>query len=412
MLKLWKAETGEFVRDLVQHEGPVTFLGWSFDGARMVTCSADATAVAWDTTTWEPVARMKGHAGTVNSAAFNREGTQVLTAGVDGTARTWDAATGRAVATLRSSGEVVGGAFTPNGDRAIVASSSDGTWIWDVASGSRLLRIGNARRPVYDYRNDRLLCGNRYLTAAPWEVSRLPGDAATTWQERFALYKDAERAKVLAEQPPTGRGPVIETRLISIDDIDECLEILREIEADASKNPADLNLDLKKGPKIPSGRIQGAYNGLGLFPTDVILAIDGVAIANLDDSLAPLARYRAAWAGEGKEPLAIELQRTGKRRLMHYNVRDVKHESCERTIPKALANLLLTKVLERLESDLDISRSALEADPGLNLCNLSAEYLFAVGLLGFAKDDVIKKFHGRPLTTYPRLRERGQEGVG
>jgi WD40 repeat protein len=67
------------IRDLRGHEGQVTALTFSPDGARILTGSADKTAALWNADTGQLLSVYRGHAGTVNLIAYSPDGTRVAT---------------------------------------------------------------------------------------------------------------------------------------------------------------------------------------------------------------------------------------------------------------------------------------------------------------------------------------------
>jgi len=82
----------------LRHEGPVTSMAFSSDGARIVTGSGDhakktGTARLWDGRTGASLGEPMRHDGVVYSVAFSPDGTRVVTGSYDNTARLWDSRT-------------------------------------------------------------------------------------------------------------------------------------------------------------------------------------------------------------------------------------------------------------------------------------------------------------------------------
>ncbi len=67
---------------------------FSPDGTRIVTASADKTAVIWDAQSGRSLETLRGHIDQVNTAVFSPDGKHIATASNDHTARLWDSETG------------------------------------------------------------------------------------------------------------------------------------------------------------------------------------------------------------------------------------------------------------------------------------------------------------------------------
>lgn len=139
---------------LCGHDGQVWTVGFSPDGARLVSSSADRTARVWDAVTGRELLALRGHDGDVSNASFSPCGGKIVTASLDRTARVWDAKTGRELAVLGSHGDAVTLAiFSPDGERIATASNDYLAKIWDSKSGRELvsLRGHDARSASRDH---------------------------------------------------------------------------------------------------------------------------------------------------------------------------------------------------------------------------------------------------------------------
>lgn len=65
LIRLWDAETGQYLAVLRGHVGPVYRLAWSPDSRCMVTASADSTVSVWDIATRKVKEYLPGHADEV-----------------------------------------------------------------------------------------------------------------------------------------------------------------------------------------------------------------------------------------------------------------------------------------------------------------------------------------------------------
>ncbi len=112
------------------HAGGITQIVASADGARLLTASADSTAMVWRLDGATPPVLLRGHAGPVLTAHFNRAGTLLLTATSRGTARLWDVTSGE-IATIPSRGQVIDADFSPDGRLVVTVSDDGAARVWD-----------------------------------------------------------------------------------------------------------------------------------------------------------------------------------------------------------------------------------------------------------------------------------------
>ncbi len=135
---------------LSQHTDRVVAIAFSPDGTRLVTASADGTALLWDikgVTRSErepsrppPTATLSRHEKSLTTVIFSPDGTRLVTASADGTARVWDAQTGSEVRILAGhQDEVNAVAFSPAGNHIATASADGIVRLWNVANESEAI---------------------------------------------------------------------------------------------------------------------------------------------------------------------------------------------------------------------------------------------------------------------------------
>ena len=145
-VRLWDVATGECEQTLVGHSDDVKSAGFSPDGTKVVSGSADSTVRLWNVATGECEQTLQGHSRAVGSAGFSPDGTKVVSASRDKTLRLWDVATGECKWTLNvpavhSHGEVHSARFLPDGTKVIIARlgyncpGDSPLQLWDVATG-------------------------------------------------------------------------------------------------------------------------------------------------------------------------------------------------------------------------------------------------------------------------------------
>jgi len=164
LVRVWEVGTGRQVATMTGHKERVTAVRFSPDGARLVSASADDTAVVWRVAggTRQQILR---HRDDVSSASFSPDGQRVLTASADQTAVIWDAASGQAIHTLGGHSAGVSLAVYSADGRLVATASEDATaQLWDAQTGGRLARRLGHRSVVRDIGFD--AAGKRLVTAS------------------------------------------------------------------------------------------------------------------------------------------------------------------------------------------------------------------------------------------------------
>jgi WD40 repeat protein len=77
---------------LIGHTAAVTAVAFSPTRSRIVTASADGTAIIWNPRTGCELLTLRGHQDELTTALFTPDGTGIFTASRDGTGILWKAA--------------------------------------------------------------------------------------------------------------------------------------------------------------------------------------------------------------------------------------------------------------------------------------------------------------------------------
>jgi WD40 repeat protein/serine/threonine protein kinase len=154
--RLWDAATGKQLHIYKRHEwGVLSVAIWqpkpkdddavkNDDAAspneqsalkpRIITGSADNTAIIWDLETGQTLVTLAGHTAGVASVAFSPDGKRVLTGSQDNAAKLWDAVTGKEILTLKAHAqEVTAVSFSVDGQYVLTASRDGTAILWLAA---------------------------------------------------------------------------------------------------------------------------------------------------------------------------------------------------------------------------------------------------------------------------------------
>jgi WD40 repeat protein len=127
----------------------LTFAAFSPNGRRLgVAGYANAAVLATDGSSSHP---LNGHVDEIRSIAFSPDARRVLTVSADRTAIVWDATTGQITSVLPLTGYGNSGAFSPDG-RWIATAADDASvaQLWDATTGSAAAVLGGMRRFASD----------------------------------------------------------------------------------------------------------------------------------------------------------------------------------------------------------------------------------------------------------------------
>jgi serine/threonine protein kinase/WD40 repeat protein len=134
-LRLWDAETGRLVSQLVEHPDRLTHVEFSANSRMLVTASDLGPARLWDARTGEPMGAPLEHGMGIYHARFSADGSRLVTSGTDGTAQVWDTATGKTIGPRLGQADVNAAVLSSDGQRVATASSDGAARLWDAGTG-------------------------------------------------------------------------------------------------------------------------------------------------------------------------------------------------------------------------------------------------------------------------------------
>lgn len=134
---------------LSEHTRAVASVRFRSDGQRVVSASADGTAIIWRTDTGEVVHRLVGHGGGLSDVTWSRDGRMVATASDDNTLRLWDAEHGTCLRILRGHTHYAFCCcFSAAGNLLASGSFDETIRVWDVHTGRCIKVIPGHSDPV------------------------------------------------------------------------------------------------------------------------------------------------------------------------------------------------------------------------------------------------------------------------
>lgn len=137
-VKLWNTNDRSEAGELSGHEGEVTALAFSPDGAHLTSGSADKTCRIWNPQKPDdPPVILYGHNGVINSVAFAPDGRRVVTASADTTVRVWDWPTAKPILEIGTPDQGFVCHFSPDGRRILTQGRA--ARLWDAGTGDLLL---------------------------------------------------------------------------------------------------------------------------------------------------------------------------------------------------------------------------------------------------------------------------------
>jgi WD40 repeat protein/serine/threonine protein kinase len=138
--QVYDVMTGHPTGPPLKHAAGVLSVAFSGDSRRVVTASADFTAIVWDSATGQQLAAPLKHENVVRSAAFSPDGWWIVTASTDRTARVWDALSGEPLTPpLRSLTPLARAGFLADQSRIITV---------DDQGSSQVRELPVERRPL------------------------------------------------------------------------------------------------------------------------------------------------------------------------------------------------------------------------------------------------------------------------
>ncbi|HQR09341.1 MAG TPA: hypothetical protein PLN21_21145 [Gemmatales bacterium] len=146
-IRLWQTSQVMPSRKLIS--GKASIWTVASHGNRILTVSADQSAVLWDAESGKELVRFTEHKSPVTAGAFRPDGNEVATGGGDAVIRLWDPATGKTNTTLTGhTGVITSLAYSPDGKKLYSASADKTVRIWNISEKKALHTMEQHRSVV------------------------------------------------------------------------------------------------------------------------------------------------------------------------------------------------------------------------------------------------------------------------
>jgi WD40 repeat protein/serine/threonine protein kinase/Flp pilus assembly protein TadD len=187
MVRLWNLETGQELRTLSGHNGPVRRVVFSPDGQRIASCSGvDRTVKVWDANDGKIVVTLPNPSGDPDCLAFSPDGKRLAVGDYVGDVKMWwDIDGARGFSMHGHTGVVYGVSFSPDGLYVATASADGTVKVWDAkGKEQRVIRghTGAVYSAVYSP-------GGRCLATTGWDRTVKIFDASTSQTERTIHFR-------------------------------------------------------------------------------------------------------------------------------------------------------------------------------------------------------------------------------
>lgn len=159
----------------IGHTEVITSAIYSPDGTKILTTSADHTAILWDAESGKLLSILDNHQDWISDGSFSADGKMIITASKDKTAKLWNAKTGGLIHDLHAHTDWLNSAsFSFSGDRAVTASNDSSIIIWSTVTGKMIKKIkghsGMVNTAFFNNKGSVILSASRDKTAKVWDA--------------------------------------------------------------------------------------------------------------------------------------------------------------------------------------------------------------------------------------------------
>ncbi|MCP4700861.1 MAG: WD40 repeat domain-containing protein [Gammaproteobacteria bacterium] len=218
--RIWNVETGKEMLAIDKHKDWVTRAVFSpGNDKHLITVSLDETAWLWEIvkeklTPLFPLSGMEN--AWINHAAFSTDGQHIVTACGDNVARLWDVSAKKRIQVFAGhEGEVNYAVFSPDSLRVVTASKDKTARVWDTATGKLVALLeghhGEVNRASFSPDGQRVVTASTDNSARLWDVTDsephavlLTGHEGNVWLADFSPDEHGQQV-VTASRDKTAR---------------------------------------------------------------------------------------------------------------------------------------------------------------------------------------------------------------
>lgn len=140
-IRLWEANTGKEIQQLIGHDAAVTSLAFAADGKTLASGSYDGTVRLWEVVTGKLLQKLSANNSWVTAVAFAPDGKTIAAGGRHRALQAWQADTGQELWKVQRPLWVTALLFSRDGRTLVSTSKYDGLRTWDAASGDERAKL-------------------------------------------------------------------------------------------------------------------------------------------------------------------------------------------------------------------------------------------------------------------------------
>jgi WD40 repeat protein len=180
-IKIWDVKTGQLLRTLHGHDGPIPRVSIHRNNRWLASAGADGKVIVWDIDTGKRVRVMAGYRDGVDALVFHPDGQWLAAAGTGEAGQPevalWDVKSGQRLRTFIGHAAGMNDvSFTPDGRRLASASDDETIKVWDPATGHEVQTLRGHSHFVLCVRffpdNRRLASCGEDGTIKIWDLTR------------------------------------------------------------------------------------------------------------------------------------------------------------------------------------------------------------------------------------------------